>query len=81
MKNSIEKSKTESEFSLDRFEGDKAVLLDENDDELILPKKLLPKEIVEGKVLVLTISDKETAELEKEKQAKDILNEILDIEK
>ncbi len=81
MKNSIEKSKAEFEFSLDRFEGDKAVLMDENDEELILPKKLLPKEIVEGKIVILTIYDNEVKQLEKEKQAKDILNEILDIEK
>ena len=74
-----EKGVVEHEYSLDRFEGDKAVLLDENDEELILPKKLLPKEIVEGKVVVISISDNETKRLEKEKQAKDILNEILDI--
>ncbi|MFA6963127.1 MAG: DUF3006 domain-containing protein [Patescibacteria group bacterium] len=74
-----EKNTTEHEYSLDRFEGDKAVLLDENDEELILPKKLLSKEIVEGKIVVLTISDNEVKQIEKEKQAKDILNEILDI--
>ena len=70
---------TKFEFSLDRLEGDKAVLLTEDDEELIIPAKYLPKEAKEGEVLILTISTNEAETERKEKQAKEILNEILNI--
>jgi hypothetical protein len=65
------------EFTLDRFEGDKAVLLDENDEQLILPSDYLPKTAKEGEILVLSIQTLEFEKKQREQKAKDLLNEIL----
>jgi hypothetical protein len=72
------KDTVSEEFVLDRFEEDKAVLiLDEQ--EIILPKTLLPKEAKEGEALVLTIATNEAETKRREATAKEILNEILNI--
>jgi hypothetical protein len=65
------------EFTLDRFEGDKAVLLDENDEQLVLPSFYLPKNAKEGEILVLSIQTLESEKKQREQKAKDLLNEIL----
>ena len=62
---------------LDRFEGDKAVLFGEDNTEIILPKKLLPKEAAEGETLILTLTTEKAETAKREKTAKEILNEIL----
>ena len=74
---STDKSIQITELSLDRIEGDMAVLLNENDEELVLNKKMLPKEAHEGDVVVLTISTLEAETKRREQKAKDLLNEIL----
>lgn len=66
-----------TELSLDRIEGDMAVLLAENDEELIINKKMLPKKAHEGEVMVLTIATAEAETKRREQKAKDLLNEIL----
>ncbi|MDO8444019.1 MAG: DUF3006 domain-containing protein [bacterium] len=67
------------EFTLDRIEGETAVLLDENDESFDLPAKLLPKEVKDGEVLVLTVATEKAETKRREKTAKEILNEILNV--
>lgn len=63
-------------FTLDRFEDGKAILIGEK-EELIIPKKIIPKAIKEGDILHLTISSDEAETKKKEFTAKELLNEIL----
>ena len=63
-------------FTLDRFEEGKAVLLGEH-YEVIVPKRIVPKQIKEGDVLHLTLSSDEAETRKRELSAKEILNEIL----
>lgn len=65
-------------LTIDRFEGGKAVLKTENNDEIIWPKKILPEQARESMVLNFNIQNNLQAEKEKKELAKDILNEILD---
>lgn len=65
-------------LTIDRFEGDKAVLKTENNNEIIWPKNNLPEQSSEGMVLNFNIQNNIQAEKEKKELAKDILNEILD---
>lgn len=70
----------EFKLILDRFEEDKAVLKTEDGkEEVIIPKSLLP-DISEGAFLNFDVKTLTQAEEEKRKTAKDILNEILQIE-
>lgn len=52
-----------------------SILFDEK--EYILPRKIFPKEIDEGENLILSISRESSYRMEKEKTAKELLNEIL----
>ena len=70
------KESKEFNLILDRLEGDKAVLMNEK-DECIIPKKMLPKDIVEGGVLIFKIASEKSETKNKEKVAKELLNEIL----
>lgn len=64
----------ETIMTIDRFEGDKAILKF-GDETLIIPKILLPKESKEGSDVFLQITiDKNNSSQE---TAKDIINEIL----
>jgi len=64
------------EFILDRFEEEKAVIIDADNTEIILPAKLLPA-AKEGDVIVMALIPKEEETKRREQTAKDILNEIL----
>lgn len=44
-------------FAVDRFEGDLAVLLDDADAELIVPRELLPQGVREGSVIRAPIGE------------------------
>lgn len=66
-------------FTIDRFEGDKAVLKSEDGTVVAWPKNKLPKDALEGSVLFFNIQNKEEAEKENKSLAKKILNEILNI--
>jgi len=70
-----------TELSLDRIEGGKAVLLNEDDEEIILASKMLPRETKEGDVLIITIATDKAEAKRREQKAKDLLNEILNPEK
>jgi hypothetical protein len=76
MKN-IEKGIRRIKLELDRIEDGKSVLFTDDGDEIVLPNKILPKEIVEGDYLVLTVATDEAEKSKKEQSAKDILNEIM----
>ncbi|MBU4257313.1 DUF3006 domain-containing protein [Patescibacteria group bacterium] len=64
-------------LTIDRFEGDKAVLIAESGEQIIWPKNKLPEDIHEGMVLNFNIQNSEEAEKDKKELAKNILNEIL----
>ena len=68
------------EFTIDRFEGEKAILKNEDNETIVWPKNKLPKDVKEGSILAFIITDKAEAKNNKEDLAKDILNEILDVE-
>ncbi len=62
---------------LDRLESSSAVLRTDDGQELIVPKKDLPKSAHEGSALFLLFSQDASEEAHREKLAKSILNEIL----
>ena len=65
------------ELTLDRLEGDKAVLLTKERETIIWPQNKLPAGAREGHVLVVEISDSREAQAKQNQTAKDILNEVL----
>jgi len=67
-------------ITIDRFEEDNAVLKSEDRQTIIWPKKLLPAGAHEGAVLSFNIHSSKEAEELKKAEAKDILNEIINIE-
>lgn len=67
-------------LTIDRFEGDKAVLKTEDNNTIVWPKDKLPNQAKEGEVLTFTITNDIEAEKDKKELAKNILNEILDTE-
>lgn len=79
MKN-IEKGIKKTKLELDRIENGKSVLFTDDGDEIILPNKILPKDIAEGDCLILTIATDEAEKSKNQQKAKDILNEILNIQ-
>ena len=68
------------EFTIDRFEGEKAILKNEDNETIVWPKNKLPKDVKEGSILAFMITNKAEDKNNKEDLAKDILNEILDVE-
>ncbi|KKU11591.1 MAG: hypothetical protein UX17_C0074G0007 [Parcubacteria group bacterium GW2011_GWC2_45_7] len=52
----------------------------EGEQELVVPKEELPKDVKEGASLFLLISESKSEEEAREKLAKTILNEILNTE-
>lgn len=67
------------ELKVERIEEEKVVLKNEDNETIIWPKNLLPKDIKEGSLLAFTIKGNEEKN-ETEPNAKDILNEILDVD-
>ena len=63
-------------LTLDRFENGHAVFVGER-EEVTLPKKIVPKNAKEGTIVHLSISTDELATLEKKKNAKELLNALL----
>ena len=66
--------------TLDRFEEDKAVLILDSGEKIIWPRTKLPAKTREGDVFYIDIKTEAEARSEREKQAKDILNELLKID-
>ncbi len=65
--------------TVDRLEGGKAVLKLPDGQTVIWPKTDLPEDLHEGAILILEISGQEEYEKKSKQKAKDILNEILDV--
>lgn len=65
---------------IDRLEGDNAVLKSKDGNTVIWPKKLLPLGAHEGMALNFRILDEKQAEELQKTKAKDILNEIINME-
>jgi len=65
-------------LSIDRFEGDKVVLLSDNSENIIWLKKDLPENVKEGSILIFEVFTEDEETKEKENLAKNILNEILE---
>jgi len=70
----------EYSLTIDRFENEKAVLKTAKGETIIWPKSMLPAEAKEGAVLNFTIRGDREKEKEKKGLAKDILNELLNVE-
>ena len=66
-------------LTLDRIEGEMAVLKTENSATIIWPVNQLPSNIYEGMILIFKVSGEKETEMEEKKRAKEILNEILNI--
>jgi hypothetical protein len=69
----------EISLSIKNIDGNKAILLSEKKEEIIWPVSKLPDNIKEGQLLHFSVLSDEEFEKEKNKQAKDIINEILDV--
>ena len=63
--------------TLDRFEGKKAVLIMESGDEIIIAKNLLPENAKESNIYYISIKENPAEKETDMKNAKEILNEIL----
>ncbi|MBD3248018.1 DUF3006 family protein [Candidatus Falkowbacteria bacterium] len=66
-------------LTIDRLEGDKAVLKDNGEHTIVWPRQKMPEEFKEGDSVVFDIGSNPEGEKADRNQAKDILNEILDI--
>lgn len=73
-----EERKNILEATMDRWEGDFAVLRTADGQELIWPGDRLPAEVVEGDVVHLVLLADQEATDERRDLAKNILNEIFD---
>jgi hypothetical protein len=67
----------EQKLTIDRFEGDLAVLITEDKKSITWPKDKLPKSAKEGAVLSFYITNDINKSETDRKLAKNILNEIL----
>ncbi len=63
--------------TLDRFEGKRAVLIMESGDEIIIAKNLLPENAKESNIYYISIKENPAKKETNMKNAKEILNEIL----
>lgn len=66
------------EVTLDRFEGDKAILKTKDNQNINWPKNQLPENSQAGQVFNFRILTNQEAEKDKKELAKNILNEILE---
>ncbi|MBI4812372.1 DUF3006 domain-containing protein [Candidatus Falkowbacteria bacterium] len=65
------------ELTIDRFEGDKAVLKTDDGNIIVWPKNKLPAGVREGAILYFDVKNNSEAEKEKREVAKEMLNEIM----
>lgn len=64
-------------FTVDRFENDKAVLIDSSGQTVIWPKNKLPESLREGSSINFEVAEDKGAEMKNKQTAKDIINEII----
>jgi len=65
------------QFTIDRFESDKAVLIAADGAAINWPKNKLPDNVHEGSCLSFDIAADEEREKRNQQTAKDIINEII----
>lgn len=75
----FEKGLTETRLTVQNIENDRVTLLF-GEHSLDIPTKLCPKDLAIGSEVVLTISSEADHLERKERNAKELLNEILNIE-
>lgn len=63
--------------TIDRFEGNKAVLTANDGATIIWPKNKLPVDIHEGSALSFDITEEAEREKREKQTAKDMINEII----
>lgn len=69
------------ELTVDRIEGERVVLIDQDQNVFVWPKNVLGDGVHEGQLLIVELKDpshKETKE--SNNSAKDILNEVLNLD-
>jgi len=76
MSKEVNKERVCLKAEVDRVEGNQVVLIIDG-CELCIPLKLLPRGVIEGTALVVEIATEELSRKEREKTAKELLNEIL----
>jgi len=64
-------------FTIDRFEKDKAVLIDSAGKTIVWPKDKLPENVHEGSCLNFEVAERNEREKRNKQTAKDIINEII----
>lgn len=67
-------------LTIDQFNQNQVILKTEDNEIIIWPRHKLPENIREGSVLIFFIIESQNLEQEKQQRAKDILNEILNVE-
>ncbi|OGF23635.1 hypothetical protein A3H09_02605 [Candidatus Falkowbacteria bacterium RIFCSPLOWO2_12_FULL_45_13] len=64
-------------LTIDRLEGNKAVLITQDGQAVVWPKNKLPAGLREGSALSFNIAEESERELKDKQTAKDIINEII----
>lgn len=64
-------------ITIDRFEGNEAILKTEDNETVVWPRGKLPENSLEGTVLMFAVTNSGKTTEDDKKLAKDILNEIL----
>jgi hypothetical protein len=67
-------------LTIDRFEGGEAVLKTKDNQTIIWPKNKLPADAREGALLVFHITSDQDQTEDRRQLAREILNEILNVE-
>lgn len=68
------------ELSVDRIEGERVVLIDQEQNIFVWPKNKVPAPVHEGQILLLEIKDGADKTKDSPASAKDILNEVLNLD-
>lgn len=69
------------ELAVDRIEGDRVVLIDQDQNIFVWPKVVLPKNLHEGQLIFVDLNDPlQNKEAQSLDTAKDILNEIFKLD-
>jgi len=64
-------------LTVDRFESDQAVLMDDSGQSIIWPRNKLPGDLREGSALNFDIVEEKEREQKNKQTAKNIINEII----
>ena len=65
------------QYTIDKFEDERVVLKDKDNNMIIWPKDKLPADCTEGMVLNFEIDNNQNTTIKNNKTAKEVVNEIL----